>query len=249
LETPLDSPSRQKDNQNRNLPHRVVKRCSFRRDRKVRSAATPAAPPRCTQCATDESSMEGAAPAGAVGSEFCVRVGWRGEVAGAPSRICMRWWFACFVVPARDRRAFTPLRPADGLRIRNVMPLALHLCAGPEVLRKREMGRQWQPAWSRRDGPARSRHLRHGCADRTTHAARGSSTLGGHQPAAECDAGWNCAHAEDNVVCNSAAAAAAMVHCSSYSRRRCQTCRERRTCSFSSRRHKFSKVLYIVKFI
>jgi hypothetical protein len=178
-----------------------------------------------------------------------VRVGWLGEVAGAPSRICIRWWFACFVVRARDRRAFTLLRPADGLRIRNVMPLALHICAGPELQRKREMGRQWQPACSRRDGAARSRHQRHGCADRTPHAARGSSTLGGHQPAAECDAGRKCAHAEDNVVCNSASAAAAMVHCSSYSRRRCQTCRERRTCSFSSRRHKFSKVLYIVNFI
>jgi len=177
-----------------------------------------------------------------------VRVRWRGEVAGAPSRICMRWWFACFVVRARDRRAFTPLRPADGLRIRNVMPLALHLCAGPDVLRKRDMGRQWQPAWSRRDGAARSRHPRHGCADSTAHAARGSSTLGGHQPAAECDAGRKCAHAEDNVVRNSDAAAAAMVHSSRYSRRRCLTFRVRHMCRFSSRRHKFSKVLYIVTF-
>jgi hypothetical protein len=144
---------------------------------------------------------------------------------------------------------FTPLRLRMDcvFGIENVMPLALHLCAGPEFLRKREMGRQWQPAWSRRDGAARSRHPRHGCADSTAPAARGSSTLGEHQPDAECDAWQKCAHAEDNVVRNSAAAAAAMVHCSRYSRR--QTCRERRTCSFSSRRHKFSKVLYIVTFI
>ena len=136
----------------------------------------------------------------------------------------------------------TPTRPR-----RNSMPHALHLCKGPELLRKREMARDWQPAWSLRDGAARSRQRL--CTDIMNNAEYGSRTLGGDQMAAECDAGRKCAHADDNVVRNSAAAAAAMVHSSSYSQRRCQTCRGRHTCSFSSRRHKFSKVLYIVTFI